>query len=131
MKKAYMTLRPGRVSLALSVTAALSTALAFGADSAAGPPTMKVRFGDLDLSSTRGIAALYRRIVYAAENVCSPLLQTGSLIPPPSFVACRKKAIAGAIASIDRSELTQYYRRQQGEQPVQAAAAGAHGSPGG
>lgn len=131
MQRPSMTLRAGRVSLAFLATTALSMAFAFGADSAAGPPTVRVRFGDLNLASPRGIAALYRRLVYAAETVCSPYLQTASLIPPASFVACRKKAIADAIASIGRPELTQYFRRQQGDQPVQAAAVGAPGSPGG
>jgi len=131
MKKASATPWVGGIGLALLTAASISAPLAKAADSTAEPPTMTVRFNDLNLGNAPGIAALYRRIVSAAEIVCRPyLVTTGSMFPPHAYVACRDKAIADALGKIDRPELTRYYREREGR-PVRNDEAAARAAPGG
>jgi len=128
MTKVSMTTRV--ISLVL-LAAAVSRVPAASADSSAEAPAIRVHFGDLNLASPQGVAALYNRIVYAAEIVCGPKLATGSMIPLPSYIACSKKAIADAVAKIDRVNLTRYYLMREGQQPVHDAAVAGHGAAGG
>lgn len=109
----------GLVFLASTFLPALSASPANAGDDA---PANTVRFGDLNLTSPHGVATLYKRIVSAAESVCGPAFITGSLLPRPSYVACRKKAIADAVAKIDRPELTRYYLAREGHLTEQDTA---------
>ena len=67
-----------------------------------------VRYGDLDLSSPQGAAALYRRIGAAAEEVCRPLegRELGRVV---RFRACKQRAIADAVSRVNRPELFAIY----------------------
>lgn len=120
-----------RVISSVSLAAAVSRVPAATADASAELPAIRVHFDDLNLASPRAVAALYKRIVYAAENVCGPSLATGSMIPLDSYIDCRKKAIADAVAKIDRVNLTRYYLKREGRQTVHNAAVAAHGAAGG
>jgi UrcA family protein len=111
--KPSMIVLVARITLGLLGAGALATLSAIAGNAPIDPPSMKVRLNDLDLASSSGIARLYRRIAYATENVCGPQFVTGSRIPLPAFVACRAKAMGNAIATIDRPELTRYYRRER------------------
>ncbi len=55
------------------VLPALFTAGSAHAAAAAAPPSVTVRFSDLNLNSTAGIAGLYKRIQDAATEVCRPV----------------------------------------------------------
>lgn len=57
---------------------------------------VKVKYGDLDVSSEPGAARLYNRIQGAAETVCHPL-KNPDLYPHKLFYICMKKAISNAI----------------------------------
>jgi UrcA family protein len=69
-----------------------------------------VRFDDLNISSPRGAAALYRRIAAAASEVCSAFdLGARELGSRASVDDCVQNAISGAVTKVDRSELFAIY----------------------
>jgi UrcA family protein len=71
--------------------------------------TVTVHFADLDLDHMPGAAALYQRLKYAAQQVCSPL-QGREIARRSRFDRCTKESVAASIAKVDRPVLTQYYR---------------------
>jgi UrcA family protein len=85
--------------------------------------TYVVRFSDLDVSKIEGAKTLYTRLRYAAKVVCEPL-ESASSWGYARHNACMDKAIADAVASVDRPLLSQYHQsRTKGEKagPVQLA----------
>ena len=66
-----------------------------------------VRFPELDLSKIEGVATLYNRLRSAARLVCEP--GQDELNPRPDR-ACINKAIAEAVAKVNRPLLTQYHQ---------------------
>lgn len=80
-----------------------------------------VKFGDLNVNTPEGVAALYRRIHQAANRVCSydgfdPLLQIDSN-------DCARKSEAQAIGKVALPQLTAYYEMKTGKhaQPLSAS----------
>jgi len=85
--------------------------------------TYVVRFSDLDVSKIEGAKTLYTRLRYAAKVVCEPL-ESASSWGYARHNDCIDKAIADAVASVDRPLLSQYHQsRTKGEKagPVQLA----------
>ena len=77
------------------------------------PPTVIVRFADLDLSHSQGVTVLYQRLKEAAETVCVP--QNGR--DPGSqtrYKTCWQSALGTAVAKVDQPALTAYYRAKFG-----------------
>jgi UrcA family protein len=68
-----------------------------------------VRFPDLDLSKTEGVAALYHRLDHAARVVCAPLRRDSDQVNPPQYRACLAQAVDSAVAGINRPLLWQYH----------------------
>lgn len=66
-----------------------------------------VHYADLNLSSPQGAAALYRRIKWAARNVCG--WNDDVLEMQADAQACVDKAIADAVIRVGRLELTTIY----------------------
>jgi UrcA family protein len=98
--------RGGVAALELALGSALGVA---GEES--GQATFRqqtVRFGELNLHPVQGIATLYQRITSAAE-VCAPTSIPGSRIVSPDYRDCVARAVAEAVAKIDRVELNAYY----------------------
>jgi UrcA family protein len=85
--------------------------------------TKSVSYRDLNLANPQGAAALYRRITRAAEEVCGPAEQTGSLLPRPGFRECVRRAIAEAVAKVDRPELSAYHAQREHRVPPATMAA--------
>ena len=86
------------------------------------PPTVIVRFADLDLSHSQGISVLYRRLKYAAETVCAS--QNGrDFGSQMHYNICWQGALGTAVATVDEAALTAYYRAKigSGDAPVQIA----------
>jgi UrcA family protein len=95
--------------------------LGFGAGSAtaAGPSNEQslsggakqyvVRFADLDLSKMAGATALYVRLQHAARAVCDPL-QSRNLAFAAKYRACMDQAVTGAVTSVNRPLLSEYYQ---------------------
>jgi UrcA family protein len=83
-----------------------------------------VKYGDLNVSTSQGAAALYNRIRVAADGVCSPL-DHGDISSKMNVAACVHKAIAGAVTSVDQPALTAVYNAKYGQPlPVMIAAQG-------
>ena len=66
-----------------------------------------VHYADLNLSSPQGAAALYRRIKWAARDVCG--WNDDVLEMQADARACVEKAIADAVTRVGRLELTAIY----------------------
>jgi UrcA family protein len=105
-----VTLRNNR-RLAVVLPIVALAGLAFSGTSAGEEVrTEQVRFPDLNVNTTAGVQALYKRIHRAAQHVCSetdPILRAGA-------AACVAKAEGKAIASLDLPQLTAYYNAKSG-----------------
>jgi len=67
-----------------------------------------VRFADLNVSTLDGAKQLYRRLRNAAKVVCQPL-ETAHLWHSDQYEVCMDKAVADAVASVNRPLLSQYH----------------------
>jgi UrcA family protein len=84
---------------------------AYAAVAAQAPPTVTVRYSDLNLNSTQDVASLYKRIEYAAAQVCRPAEgpQLTSLIHSTAWNECFYHAIAKAVRSVHNDKLSAYH----------------------
>jgi UrcA family protein len=104
-----------RVTLQRVVLAALPTLFmvgsAFAAVAAEAPPAVTVRYSDLNLNSTQDVASLYKRIEYAAREVCRPAEgpQVVSEIHSTAWNECFYHAIAKAVRSVHNDKLSAYH----------------------
>jgi UrcA family protein len=73
------------------------------------PPTRVVHFADLDLSRIEGVTVLYARLRLAAQVVCRPL-DSSILLVDREHRACMDKAIADAVAGVNRPLLSRYHQ---------------------
>jgi UrcA family protein len=71
--------------------------------------TYTVRFTDLNVSTFEGVKRLYTRLRYAAKVVCAPI-ETAPGSQSDQYYACMGKAIADAVASVNRPLLSQYHQ---------------------
>jgi UrcA family protein len=71
-----------------------------------------VKFQDLNVGTTAGVEALYRRIHSAAVRVCSP---PGGWVQQLGAAACTKDAEARAIEKVNLPLLTAFYRTKTGD----------------
>jgi UrcA family protein len=97
--------RAGIVALALC-----TCAVAYSAE-----PKVKsqaVSYADLDLSKPAGAQTLYKRIKAAARRVCGPIDHYTYVAPAQAFRECYAKAIADAVAQVDRPSVTALHREQ-------------------
>lgn len=96
------------IAVTLGLSAAGASAGAFGVTPRTGDTRKEVvAFRDLDLSKSVGVTKLYGRIRDAARDVCNPL---ESLWFPHAYKACVDKAIADAVAKVNRPLLSQYHQ---------------------
>jgi len=79
----------------------VGVAAAQDADSSA--PKLVIHYSPSSLESESGVRHLYGRLVSAAEKVCDQP-QAGRF-PSEAVVACRKQALAGAVAQIHNARL--------------------------
>ena len=107
-------------SLAGIALAAAAAVLASPAAPAATPAirTLTVRYADVDLSTTQGVAALYRRLQGAARFVCGE--SDNSLAQQRSWNDCYRRAVGDAVGAVDNPRLTALYREHSGAAPVTA-----------
>jgi UrcA family protein len=118
------TLKETAMKLATALAASILSLTTLDAQ-AAGPTddafSLTVQFGDLDLNREAGIAKLYLRIKGAARHVC---YQQAEEQPDAtqSYPACVKRAVATAVARIDRPMLSAYAAQLSGK-PTETALA--------
>jgi UrcA family protein len=110
--------------LAATIFAALTCSIAtvsFASDSA-DPLQVKVKYGDLNVSSTAGATTLYNRIRVAAQGVCHPL-NNRDLASQKLFAACVHKAMSHAVNEVDQPTLSAIYNAKSGtSKPIMLAS---------
>lgn len=74
------------------------------------PPSMTVKYGDLDLTTQQGISTLYHRLSIAAERVC-PAVDNQNLSALRHARACQSEAIERAVRSIGNPMLANLQNR--------------------
>jgi UrcA family protein len=89
----------------------------FGMQDSTAISVKKVNFNRPD-----EVAALYRRITYAADRVCGPRTVPGFHFDSPKYSRCYDKAVDAAVANLDRPELTAYYQERQVHNPRHLAS---------
>jgi UrcA family protein len=80
-----------------------------------------VTFQDLDLANDSGIAALYGRLSFAAQDVCRPL-DTLRIEDHFRYKHCVRAAMAHAIAEIDEPALTAHYQTKSAGSNMRAGS---------
>ncbi len=91
--------------IAAIAAAGIGFTAAAGAQTSDQPLKLVVRYSPASLDTDRGIHELYGRLVKAAEKVCiEPQL---GKIPSDAMIACRKHAVADAVAQIHNSRLAE------------------------
>jgi len=93
------------------------SAVAAAGDAGYEPATRAVKFADLDLSHAAGVLALYKRIQYAAQEVCEPLISR-DLNSIVTSKRCKEQAIAHAVADVNAPLLTSYYLTNSPPSPI-------------
>ena len=73
----------------------------------AAPPREVVRIGDLNLHDSRGIAAAYGRLLWAAQRVCTGA-DSADYWVRESATPCLIQAVSRAVDSIGAPELIAY-----------------------
>lgn len=71
-----------------------------------------VHFSSSSFDRPRDVAAVYRSIAFAADQVCGPRALTGFYYTSPGYRACYAHAVAQAIARVNEPQLTAYYQDQ-------------------
>jgi len=94
----------GRIAVLVGCLLAGSVGAAQAATSTDAVPTIVVRYGDLDLSTTDGASVLYQRISLAARQVC-PFEVTKVLSQIGKSRACREAAIERAVNAVNNPHL--------------------------
>jgi len=97
-----------RARFTLLLLGGLAGAMAAGAASAAGtdndPPSVTVKYSQESLATNGGVSDLYRRITFAAKQVC-PDVSFRDLAAQHRVAQCREQAVAVAIRQIGNPQL--------------------------
>jgi UrcA family protein len=117
--------------IALAVLPALFTgesAIAAASRAAEDPPSVTVRYQDLNLNSPEGIAVLYHRLRSAAAEICGPL-DSRELARKVLWNDCFDHAVANAVRTVHNKTLSAYhwqrtrgFRQHEIEAPATVAA---------
>ena len=101
-------------ALALTFCGVGTTSRASGTEDTV--PTSKVSFADLDLSQMDGAKTLYRRLDFAARQVCAAIEPSNNadLSSLRLWRTCTRDAVSRAVAKLDRTTLTAYYLEKTG-----------------
>jgi UrcA family protein len=101
-----MNTRIFRRSLAVAgAFAVLSVATtSFAGTPSAAPPSVSVRYDDLNLTTPAGVNTLYRRISAAARQVC-PDAYSRDLAVVAAADRCQANAVAQAVRAVNSPQL--------------------------
>jgi len=96
-----------------SITAVLALPAVASAGSNVGTETtrIKVSFADLDISSNRGVNALYKRLQNASEEACGPITYTeaGNLNQLTRNKHCYQETLGSAVEKVDSDALRELH----------------------
>jgi UrcA family protein len=100
-----------RMAALVALPALLMVECAFAAATVEVPPSMTLRYGDLNLNSPEGVASLYKRIEHAATEVCKLAEgpQVVSLLHSPAWNRCYFHAISNAVQAVHNEKLSAYH----------------------
>ena len=102
---------------------ALSVATVSSAEERTTPPQVVVKFGDLEVATSQGAGALYRRIHSAAVDVCWRMYESNEAYKLNKD-ACLKKVIADAVIKVNEPALSAVFASKYGvSAPVVLAVA--------
>lgn len=87
------------------------TGAGFAAEPETSPPQRVVKIGDLNLHDSRGVAAAYGRLLWAAERVC-PFADSSDYWLRVSAAPCLIQAVSRAVDRIGSPELSAYTQSQ-------------------
>lgn len=90
------------VASAFAMLAATTTS--FAASPNTDVPSVTVRFDDLNLETTAGVNALYRRISNAARDVC-PDAYSRDLLTVTASERCQAAAVSRAVQQLNNPKL--------------------------
>jgi UrcA family protein len=96
--------RSGRIAVLVGSLLAGTLGIAQAQPPAQETPSVVVKYGDLDLSTSAGARTLYQRISAAARMVC-PYENARELGLKAKGRECREAAIARAVSSVHNTEL--------------------------
>jgi UrcA family protein len=103
-----LTSFPRRVLVAsLSLLAAASVATAAAAQEPA--PSVRVPYGDLDLTAAPGARVMFERIKNAADRACGGVPDIRDLERRTSFGHCTRGAVARAVTQLHTPLVTAIY----------------------
>jgi len=102
------------LAVLLSPLAAANTIVSRGY----GVASQTVNFADLDLTNSKGVATLYRRIRFAADKVCDSNEPT-SLSKQIHVRICAKEAIDRAVNDVNSHALTSLHLAVAGHMDFQ------------
>ena len=91
--------------------AALVAATVFATEIEAAPLQEVVRIGDLNLHDSRGVAAAYGRLLWAAQRVCTGA-DSADYWVRESATPCLIQAVSRAVDSIGAPQLMAYASAQ-------------------
>jgi UrcA family protein len=97
----------------LLATSILSLGLGFATVCTAEEPQVTVTYRDLAVKTPQGATVLYKRIRFAADQVCS-YLDHGDLSSKAHKSACMDKAIADAVTVVGEPQLFVVYNSNHG-----------------
>jgi UrcA family protein len=92
--------------LCLAAAATLSYAAPVLAQTSHTVPGVSVKYGDVNIGSPSGAQVLLKRIEAAANTACGGVPDIRQLRQLASFEACRKSAVARAVAAVHSPMLT-------------------------
>jgi len=93
----------------LPVAAALALGGVAQASTVRELPSVVVRYGDLDLDTSDGVATLHTRLSRAARQVCSPL-DSRVLGLRDQYALCVSGAVTQSVARVNNPRLTSFHR---------------------
>jgi len=85
----------------------IGVATVFAAEIDGAPPQEVVRIGDLNLHDSRGVAAAYGRLLWAAQRVCTGA-DSADYWVRESATPCLIQAVSRAVDSIGAPQLMAY-----------------------
>lgn len=106
-----MTVRLAAVSYTAVACLAAFGAVAYVPTAAAAelaPPSIRIPYDDLDVTSERGITELYTRVRRAARQVCLTQV-TGSRVDK-RYPACLRETVARAVSQLGVPALAELHR---------------------
>jgi UrcA family protein len=96
-------------------TLAICAALAGVSLPAQAETGVRIRFRDLDVGSSEGVAALYERIERAARLLCRDSLAPWDAGRVGTFQRCHAMAVEDAVVAINQPRLTALHLAKSGK----------------